>query len=415
MPVAPSLVDILRASASDDVLGIIFAGDNDDKQSDTKDNGVDGDDSAPEGSCIECKDQQAQVYCEQCQEDFCEVCAGMIHRTGARRRHVLKPLSIVGVEQQVQPTGAMEEDTANGSRTGELQPAASEDEDMSGEAASAIEAGALGVSFSAQSGRVETSGNAAFSVWITERAKYIPIRLTLRERKFLRLLEAGLKVSEYTDKIDILMYGNKTKRIVAQIKELCAIISGLVLASDYKVGQTLFEDRQFEDNEDFYQKIFEIGRRHKIMNPEKMRNDSDVKAMLNFSLVTPIKTVYSVLESLGVLYILEDEMVAVATKEIIALGKSRAQIQLEVKQKERAIEYLCKAYATGDCPAEVIRQCLYSIGDNHAYLRFNRDPCDRMIDYLTACFTPQRAENNQLSLAILHGQNGARLSHSHES
>ncbi|KAJ1987501.1 hypothetical protein GGI04_006130, partial [Coemansia thaxteri] len=273
MPVAPSLVDILRASASDDVLGIIFAGDNDDKQSDTKDNGVDGDDSAPEGSCIECKDQQAQVYCEQCQEDFCEVCAGMIHRTGARRRHVLKPLSIVGVEQQVQPTGAMEEDTANGSRTGELQPAASEDEDMSGEAASAIEAGALGVSFSAQSGRVETSGNAAFSVWITERAKYIPIRLTLRERKFLRLLEAGLKVSEYTDKIDILMYGNKTKRIVAQIKELCAIISGLVLASDYKVGQTLFEDRQFEDNEDFYQKIFEIGRRHKIMNPEKMRNE----------------------------------------------------------------------------------------------------------------------------------------------
>ncbi|KAJ1650730.1 hypothetical protein GGF38_005756 [Coemansia sp. RSA 25] len=108
-------------------------------------------------------------------------------------------------------------------------------------------------------------------------------------------------------------------------------------------------------------------------------------------------------------------MVAVATKEILALGKARAQIQLEIKQKERAIEYLCKAYATNDCPAEVIRQCLYSIGDNHAYLRFNRDPCDRMLAHLKANFAPQRAESNQLSLAILHGQNGARLSHSHES
>ncbi|KAJ1944514.1 hypothetical protein GGF37_002158 [Kickxella alabastrina] len=419
MPVAPTLSDILRADASDDVLADTF-----------------GEDEAPvapvvegtpEGFCVECKDQQAQVYCEQCQEDFCEVCGGMIHRTGRRKQHVLK--SIAAVPQD----GATDEAEQNARSAATIaENLAATDAEMEGDDESSLkhqhDSGALSVSFSAQSGKVETTGGPSFSDWITERSKFIPLRLTLKERKYLRLLEAALNVSEYTDKIDILMYGNKAKRIVSQIKELCAILSGLVLASDYKAGQTLFEDRQFEDNEEFFQKIFEIGRRHKIMNPEKMRNEygkmmfmlqdsqtSEVTNMLNFSLVAPIKTVYSVLESLGVTYLLEDEMVAVATKEIIGQGKTRSQLQLEIKQKERAIEYLCKAYATQDCPAEVIRQCLYSIGDNHAYLRFNRDPCDRIIGYLKSMFNPKRAESDSLSLAILHGQNGARLSHSHEN
>jgi len=108
--------------------------------------------------------------------------------------------------------------------------------------------------------------------WFVERAKYIPLRLTLSERKFLRLLEAALSVSEYTDKIDTIGYGlPRAKRIVHQVRELCAILSGLVLAADYKQGQELFQDRDFEANSEFYQQIFELGRRHKIMNPEKMR------------------------------------------------------------------------------------------------------------------------------------------------
>lgn len=70
--------------------------------------------------------------------------------------------------------------------------------------------------------------------WFIKRAQFIPLRLTFSERKFLRLLEAALQVSEYTDKIDTIVYGSKVKRIVAQIRELCAILSGLVLAADYK-------------------------------------------------------------------------------------------------------------------------------------------------------------------------------------
>ena len=112
----------------------------------------------------------------------------------------------------------------------------------------------------------------AVGEWFVERAKYIPLRLSLVERKYLRLLDAALQVSEYTDKIDTLGFGlSKAKRIVHQIRELCAILSGLVLSADYKLGQELFLDRDFQRNADFYQQIFELGRRHKIMNPDKMR------------------------------------------------------------------------------------------------------------------------------------------------
>jgi len=119
---------------------------------------------------------------------------------------------------------------------------------------------------------VQPTAGSKVGEWFVERAKHIPLRLTLSERKFLRLLEAALSVSEYTDKIDTIGYGlPRAKRIVHQVRELCAILSGLVLAADYKQGQELFQDRDFEANSEFYQQIFELGRRHKIMNPEKMR------------------------------------------------------------------------------------------------------------------------------------------------
>ena len=119
---------------------------------------------------------------------------------------------------------------------------------------------------------VQPATGTAVGEWFVERAKYIPLRLTLVERKYLRLLDAALQVSEYTDKIDTLGFGlSKAKRIVHQIRELCAILSGLVLSADYKLGQELFTGRDFQRNAEFYQQIFELGRRHKIMNPDKMR------------------------------------------------------------------------------------------------------------------------------------------------
>lgn len=80
-----------------------------------------------------------------------------------------------------------------------------------------------------------TSGSDSFM----ERAKYIPLRLQLDERKNLRLLEAALSVSEYTDRVDVLSWKSKTSRIHVQIKDICAILSGLMVATDYNKGQKL--------------------------------------------------------------------------------------------------------------------------------------------------------------------------------
>lgn len=45
-----------------------------------------------------------------------------------------------------------------------------------------------------------SNSNGQISIF-EERAKYIPMRLSLSERRLLRLLEAALSVSEYTDKV----------------------------------------------------------------------------------------------------------------------------------------------------------------------------------------------------------------------
>lgn len=107
-----------------------------------------------------------------------------------------------------------------------------------------------------------------------------------------------------------------------------------------------------------------------------------IQDMLGLKLIKPIKTVHSVLESHSALELLREDIVTVATMEIYSDGRSRRDIQKDIKNKERAIETLASRYERNGLSQESIRQCLYSIGDNHNFLRVNRDPCEKMIDYL---------------------------------
>lgn len=261
------------------------------------------------------------------------------------------------------------------------------------------------------------------------RAKFIPLRLSATERKVLRLVEAALNVSEYTDVVDVLTYSRmKTKqRIHDQIRDLCSILTGLAVAADYARGRELVADKDFAANEAFFQTAFEVARRHKVANPEKSRDtygklihmlqDSvtvDITRLLEFSCVKPLMTVASFLGQRGGLELLEDPLIQGATVEIIAEGKSRRIVQKEIAQKERAVALLAKRYKNGrTLGEEEIKRCLYSIGDNNAYLRCARDPCDKMIEYLHYYFKPERPTDRSDSLAISDGVAGARLTHDH--
>jgi len=261
---------------------------------------------------------------------------------------------------------------------------------------------------------------------LLERSKYVPLRLTLNERKLLRLCEAALNVSEYTDKVDILTWKSKTGRIHEQIRDICAILSGLAVASDYEVGQKMIRDRNFEENADFFAAVFEIGRRHKILNPERMRTDygklvhmlmdsqnSDIQRLLEFRLVKKVTTVYEYLKERDAVKLLQHAEAVTATTAISDRGKNRGEVQQEIKSKERAVKRLIKQFSNDDLSEEDIEWCLYSLGDNSSFLLFNRDPVDHMIDYLKQHFPDNLDNDDPRSLAIRAGYRGARLSHGH--
>ena len=352
------------------------------------------------GMCVECRDQPISGYCEQCQDDYCDVCFQALHRRGKRKDH-----KFLKAASPILPSSSPQQ------LVSKIYPMDTYPIDMKPSLTSKLSAG------------IPAKQTASFR----ERARYIPLRLELKERKLFRLLEAALNVSEYTDKVDVYTWNKpKVQRMAAQIKELCAILSGLTIANDFNRGQQLLKDHNYQDLAGMYQEIFEIGRRYKINNPDKMRSDfgklmyllqdsvsHHVQELLNFDCVIELKTVYRFLEERDCLDVLDNEHVELATREITSYGKTRAQVTEDIKMKEAAQKNLGRKYAKhGIITEEEIKQCLYSIGDNNSYLRSNRDCCDKMIQYLRHYFRPEEAEEG-FELGISMGHSGARLTHSH--
>ncbi|CAI5715828.1 unnamed protein product [Peronospora farinosa] len=182
----------------------------------------------------------------------------------------------------------------------------------------------------------------------------------------------------YTDKLDTPKFLPTAKRVRAQLQDVCGFLSALAVASDYKAGEEIIDEKKFADCAEFFlQEMFELGRRYKIMNPEKCAK---------------IRTVHDVAEAGGALDMLHSA---------------------PDKAEGAGIQALSDKYESRRFSRDCLQQCLYSIADNNYHLYFERDPIDRMIKLLITNFNPDD-EDGDSSLAIISGNDGARLSHSHD-
>ena len=98
-----------------------------------------------------------------------------------------------------------------------------------------------------------------------------------------------------------------------------------------------------------------MGRRYKIMNPDKMRTEygkmiymlmdtaqTHVQELLDFDPVRRLRTVHSHLAAANGLALLSDPLMERATAEIVSTSRSRAEIQRDIKDKEKARATLAK-------------------------------------------------------------------------
>ena len=165
--------------------------------------------------------------------------------------------------------------------------------------------------------------------------------------------------------------------------------------------------------------------------------DPTIQELLGFSPIRPLRTVHALLEEKGGLALLSDPLLPTATAEIVAAGRSRADVQRAIKTKEAARATLARRYASAQLSSEDILRCCYSLADNAAFLAHARDPVDRALAMLEARFPEDApagggggggglgggfasgflsraaAPPDPRSLAITSGVAGARLTHSH--
>jgi hypothetical protein len=262
-------------------------------------------------------------------------------------------------------------------------------------------------------------------ILLCARATLAPRRASPQERVKLSVLEAALATSEYTDKVDVMDYRtNKTTRMHQQLDDLRYIISGLMVAAGTRDGRSLLKGQTAERDADLYASVFEVGRRFKIMSPDKMRTtygklvhalmdaaQREVQQLIGFNAIEPIQTVYGLLSDGEILGLLDDPDLEAATKQIVS-GDAPTHAQ----HKAAAIQRLCATYSersNGRVPAADVERVLLSIGDANAFLAFNRQPVERAQQLLYEHFSPKAPASAEHSLAITIGREGARLSHSH--
>ena len=178
----------------------------------------------------------------------------------------------------------------------------------------------------------------SFEAWLREQWRFIPLRLDDVERGQLAVLRSAMRCSDYTDRVDVLSHKPHDQLVRENLHQVLCAVQGLrvgaagLAAAAQIVGaspngrhqhkhqhhghghghghghnqQQQGQTAVFLRSERFIRRIFEVGRRYKLMNPERMRTeygkmmhilqdatDDDAVRFLGFRLAAcPRRTVY---------------------------------------------------------------------------------------------------------------------------
>lgn len=291
-----------------------------------------------------------------------------------------------------------------------------------------------------RSREVPSVATSASATRASHSGKYIPLRLDSEERRYLRILEESLMVCEYTDIVDVTfshLRTSKQSRMLSSLVDLLAINCGLIISSDLGRGESMLVGKDLDEHVPLFAKIFEIGRRYKIMNPAKMRDTygklmymcMDTRMLdlgsagkkLNF--VLPIITVTSFLAGTGCEGLLSDPLLARATTVLespmedeeeeededygqgfMSIGPANATLADLSKMKSDATAELTAKYVAMSAAfmaspgaaegggralsAEDIDRVISSVSDNQATLLTNAGPVTKMLALLHSTFDP---------------------------
>lgn len=233
--------------------------------------------------CVECEDTEAGVRCADCDDLYCVLCFDAQHRAGSRLQHSKTLLhassanaqTLASLQSAVSPPPApVAASVAVVAMSGEEALVSSAESDAHPPAAAGVTPAAANEDDDdATTDAAKSESDDEDMPLIDDEsalmrdAAFIPMRLNDDERSLFNLLDASLNVSEYTDKVDVLSYRSQAKRVIQELHETFSIVSGMLVANDFRKGKRLVQDRKFDENEDFFRQVFEIGRRYKIMNP----------------------------------------------------------------------------------------------------------------------------------------------------
>jgi hypothetical protein len=232
--------------------------------------------------------------------------------------------------------------------------------------------------------------------------------LSEKERETLQLLNAALRVSEYTDDVDDIRRSRREDTMLPSMKEFFSAVAGLTLAASelpYATRKELENQKAaFGLVTPVLANAFEVARRHKRLNPNHNRGEYGKLVMIlqdanapgrlrslgiEESLVKPITSVGAALEKIGASDMLKDELLKAAVRPILpgdsaSVGAAKQAAHKELVDKYGGVASTTASPTTEQQPSspkeknglnrrELVERCILSIADAKVFLHADDD------------------------------------------